>query len=422
MAADAMTADTTTAVARPALFFCVFFPMISETFIFDQMAALRTAGVGLHIVSMWRSPGGAVQETVVQHRLLDTTRFALAARGGAKRAAEALAALARLGRRSPAALGRLLALKRRGRSWNDLAWLALYAVNCPRPGQPVSIVANFGQIGRLAVDLRDIGVIDGPVITYFHGIDVTEIPSRHGAGFYARLFEAGDRFLIASPHFRDQLLAMGCKPDRITYCPVGIDVASFPLRAAPAADPGRPFRLLSVARLTEKKGLGYVLEAVALLAPRFRLTYEVIGDGPLLAALRDRVAELGLAGVVTFHGARTRGDVVAALERADAFVQASITTEKGDQEAIPLSIKEAMARGVPVVATRHGGIPELVLAETNGLLVPERDAEALAQQIGRLIEDGPLRDRIVTAGRAAIERDWDNAVLLPRFVDLIQRT
>ncbi len=407
--------------ARPALFLCIFFPMVSETFIFDQMAALRRANVGLHIVSMWRSPGAAVQETVVQYRLMDAVRYALSARGGAKRAAEALAALARLGRRSPATLRRLLALRRRGRSWNDIAWLALYAVNCPRPGQELSIIANFGQIGRLAVDLRDIGVVHGPIVTYFHGIDVTEIPSRHGPGFYARLFEAGDRFLIASPHFRDQLLAMGCKPDRITYCPVGIDVAAFPLRTHVPAEPGRAFRLLSVARLTEKKGLVYVLEAVAALAKRFPIAYDVVGDGPLLAPLTARAAELGLADVVTFHGARTRGDVVAALERADAFVQASITTDKGDQEAIPLSIKEAMARGVPVVATRHGGIPELIADGDNGLLAPERDADALARQIARLIEDAELRRRLVAAGRATIERDWDNAVLLPRYVELVQQ-
>ncbi len=414
-----MSADTTTP-ARPALFFCIFFPMVSETFIFDQMAALRRAGVGLHIVSMWRSPGAAVQETVLQYCLMDAARFALSARGGAKRGVEALGALARLGRRSPATLLRLLALKRRGRSWNDIAWLALYAAACPRPGQPHSIVANFGQIGRLAVDLRDLGIIDGPILTYFHGIDVTEIPSRHAPGFYARLFEAGDRFLVASPHFRDQLLAMGCRPDRITYCPVGIDVASFPLRTPVTAKPSGPFRILSVARLAEKKGLSYVLEAVAALAKRFPVAYDVIGDGPLLAPLAARAAELGLANVVTFHGARTRGDVVAALERADAFVQASITTDKGDQEAIPLSIKEAMARGVPVVATRHGGIPELITDETNGLLAPERDAEALASQIARLIEDAALRDRLVAAGRTTIERDWDNAVLLPRFVDLVR--
>ena len=404
---------------RKALFLCVTFPAVSETFIFDQMGALQAAGTSLRIVSLWRERVDRVQEIVARLRLFDVTRFCMADHSRFGQAIQVLFAFARLVMRRPRIVVALLGLKARGRSWKDIAWLVLFGNELVQLDDHDMTVANFGMIGRMATDLRHLGLIRGPIITYFHGGDVIGLPNLHGADYYKDLFAVGDRFLIASPHFRAQLENNGCPPDRIVYAPVGIDVGAFPWRQNPPRQPHTDFRIVTIARLTEKKGHQYVLEAVGKLARHYPLTYDIIGEGSLLPALKHQAQALGIEKIVRFHGAKLRPDVVALLEQADVFVQASVTTGIGDQEAIPVSIKEAMSRGVPVIATWHGGIPHLIRNNENGLLAAERNSDDLARQIERLIKDRDLGENLARNARENIVREWDNTVLMPKFVEMI---
>jgi colanic acid/amylovoran biosynthesis glycosyltransferase len=404
---------------REVLFLCVTFPAVSETFIFDQMAALRANGASLRIVSLWRERIDRMQKIIGTMKLLEVSRYCLAGRGRFYQAINVLVAFARLVAWRPRTAAALLGLKNKGRSWKDIAWLILFGRHLMHTSSQRLTVANFGMIGRMATDLRRLGLIRGPIVTYFHGFDVISLPKLHGTDYYKDLFQAGDRFLIASPHFRQQLEDIGCPPDRIVYAPVGIDVTAFPWRQDPPPQSRTTFRIVTIARLTEKKGHRYILEAIGKLAAKYPLTYDIIGEGSLLPVLRQQAQALGISEIVRFHGAKLRQDVVALLEQADAFVQASVTTELGDQEAIPVSIKEAMSRGVPVIATWHGGIPHLIRNNQNGLLAAEKDADDLACQIERLIKDRSLGQSLAKEARETIVREWDNAVLMPNFVDMV---
>ena len=135
--------------------------------------------------------------------------------------------------------------------------------------------------------------------------------------------------------------------------------------------------------------------------------YTLIGDGPLGEKLRALARDLDIASQVTFAGAANQRGVIDALLDADLFLGPSVRSQLGDEDAPINTLKEAMAIGLPVVATRHGGIPELVVDGESGLLVPERDPAAIAAAIQKLLAqcaDWPAMGR---AGRRQVETRFD---------------
>ncbi len=177
----------------------------------------------------------------------------------------------------------------------------------------------------------------------------------------------------------------------------------------PATSGQRPsLKVVSVARLVPFKGLTYLVEACRLLVARgYDPRCEIIGDGELRAGLERQIAAAGLAGRVVLRGARTQDEVREALDEASLFVLPSIDAGHGDMEGVPVSLMEAMATGVPVVATRAGAVPELVEDQVTGLLVDPGDAVALATAVARLADDAALAGRLGAAGRARVRLDFD---------------
>jgi colanic acid/amylovoran biosynthesis glycosyltransferase len=176
---------------------------------------------------------------------------------------------------------------------------------------------------------------------------------------------------------------------------------------------------VSVGRLVEKKGIGYVLEAVHRLREAgVEAAYEVVGDGPLRPGLEADCRRLGLEDRVRFLGWQNQQQVAEALERAQVLVAASVTAANADEEGIPNVLKEGMAVGLPVLSTGAGGIAELVEHEATGLLVPERDPEALAARLAELARHPERRAALARAGRTRVERDYDIERLNDRLVTL----
>ena len=161
---------------------------------------------------------------------------------------------------------------------------------------------------------------------------------------------------------------------------------------------GRGDQVLYVGRLAPAKGLPILLEAIAQLED-VKLT--IAGDGPDREMLEEKARVLNISERVTFLGYQSQQQVRALLKSADAFAMSSFV------EGIPVVLMEAMAAGVPVVATCISGIPELVRDGLNGFLVSPGDVTTTASAIGRLLEDADLRNRFAIAARKTIERDFD---------------
>lgn len=196
-----------------------------------------------------------------------------------------------------------------------------------------------------------------------------------------------------------------------------------PAPAAGDAPPEPPLRVLTAARLVEKKGHADLLAAVGLLKERgVPVRVDLAGDGPLGPSLADEVASLGLEDEVAFRGNVPHEELVRGMAAQEwhAAVLPSVVTSDGELEGIPVSLVEAMACGLPAVGTDAGGTPEL-LRDGAGIVVPQGDPKALAAAIERLAGDPALRAELGVRGRERVREafaaDEVAAALLARFRD-----
>jgi glycosyltransferase involved in cell wall biosynthesis len=213
---------------------------------------------------------------------------------------------------------------------------------------------------------------------------------------------------VAEHERQSGIAARTCRPDRTVVIPNAVDVT-----AAPRADlnGGTP-RLVSVGRLKAPKDYATLMRALAAL-PSGSFEALIVGDGPLRPEVEAELAHLGLANAVRLLGERT--DVPELLAGSDLFVLSSAS------EGLPLSVEEAMAAGLPVVASAVGGVPELVLEGETGYLVPPGQPGRLAAALGSLLADPELRRRMGSSGRARAEERFDLAAFRRAHVDLYEQ-
>jgi colanic acid/amylovoran biosynthesis glycosyltransferase len=274
------------------------------------------------------------------------------------------------------------------------------------------VLCHFGPVGLRAA--KALAHDPRPAIwTIFHGNDLSAFLKRFGARAYRSLFDRGELFFGVSRLWMARLKELGCPADRVRLMRMGVDVDAIEFHPRePDAD--RPLRFLTVGRLVEKKGIDVALRALAelrRLRPGLDWTYEIAGDGPLRSRLERLCEELQLRDRVTFSGKQSPAAIQSRLGMSDLFLLPSVTAANGDMEGIPVSLMEAMAAGVPVLSTFHSGIPELIEDGVSGLLAPERDHVALAENICRLLEEPGLRAGLVSAARDKVEREFNQSRL-----------
>jgi glycosyltransferase involved in cell wall biosynthesis len=233
-------------------------------------------------------------------------------------------------------------------------------------------------------------------------------------------------FVVAvSRRMLDEYLTREVQADqraKVQVIRCGVDLGRFcyQLRETPREP---HLRILTVARLMPVKGLDYLIDACALLRQRgCSFECRIIGDGPLHARLDARIEALDLRGIVHLDGPRSADEVVAALEHASVFVLPSTRLANGLMEGVPVSLMEAMAMGVPVVATRSGAVPELVEHERTGMLVPPADPDALASAILRLNQDVTLARRLAVEARRFIEAEFNLSTSVSKLETLLDAT
>lgn len=229
------------------------------------------------------------------------------------------------------------------------------------------------------------------------------------------VLERADAIIAVSQELAQRVRTL-CRSDsmRVLVIPNGVDEGVF--HDCHSSDSDFLFRLAWSGRMSEEKGLRYLLDAMpAVLAEYPPTTLTLVGDGPLREILQQQVERLDINASVSFSGRVTHEEVVGYLCEADVFVFPSLN------EGLPLSILEAMSVGLPVIASRVGGIPDVIREEgeaRNGAIVPARDPAALADAIIRLFERSGEARRLGQAGRALIRNEYTWARIAERTVDL----
>jgi colanic acid/amylovoran biosynthesis glycosyltransferase len=392
--------------------------------VLSQITGLLDRGHAVDIYAAGPEPGREGSEEhpdVARYGMRALVRYRPAMpTGRLRRALGAIPVTARHYRREPRALGPALTAARRAHPGAALRLLYEGAPFAGRRAYDV-LLCHFGPNGARMVELRDAGLVRGRIATVFHGYDVSRYVAHAGAAAYRALFDRGDLFLPVSEYWRQRLVALGCPEERLVVHRMGIELAKFPFTARRLAAPGEPVCFLTVARLVEKKGVEYAIRAVAALRREcdVPLAYQVIGGGPLRASLARLAQELGVGDVVTLSGERDQDAVSHAMREAHVLLAPSVTASDGDMEGIPVVLMEAMASGLPVVSTHHSGIPELVADGVSGLLVPERDVEALTAALRQLVEHPERWAAMGRAGREVVAREYDADVLNERLVELL---
>jgi glycosyltransferase involved in cell wall biosynthesis len=244
---------------------------------------------------------------------------------------------------------------------------------------------------------------------------------------------AAAEFVAAETDYSRDLLRQRCPESAAKIYRVynGMDLTRFPYdETARPAGPSRtgiaPYqapRIISIGRLVAFKGFECLIDACADLARRgLEFTCEIVGDGPLRDDLEARIGNLKLADRVHLLGSLSQEAVLEKLRAADIFALASVTDTQGASDVFPTVIIEAMAAARPVVSTHLAGIPESVVHGETGLLVPPEDTKALAEALGRLIQDAKLRLHYGRAGRARIEQHFRIEHTVGPLIELLQKT
>jgi colanic acid/amylovoran biosynthesis glycosyltransferase len=417
------------------------FPLVSETFIVRQITGLIDSGHEVHIFSEARPADGfPVHEEVARYHLLDRTSYtdmpldawmempvspvygktwtpgSATPSWNAQRLVQALPVLARCFFYAPALAVQALQRSEFGYQTSSLSSAYRLAALCRGDKRFDAIHAHFGPIAnsfRLAKPL-----FRAPLMATFHGYDFTSWPRENGQDCYARLWRVLDRATVNSDFSAQCVRALGCPPERIRKLPVGLDPQEFVFRER-TLQPGETVRILSIGRLVEVKGYEYCLRAIAQLRQDVpQLCYMIVGDGPCRRKIEELVRELGLSDHVVLFGAQNGTEVKRCLADAHVFLLGSARAANGACEAQGLVLQEAQACGLPIVATRNGGIPESVIDGVSAFLVREADAGALGEALLRLIKQPQLWPEMGRRGRRFVEEHFSIHMLNHRLVDL----
>lgn len=392
-------------------------PALSATFVHEELLGLERRGFRVQPFTVRRPAAPAPGQEALAARTQ-----VLYDRGAPAMVLAGLAALPRFGARLVVALGQLTSDMAAVGPWRGAAWKLAY---------------QWLAAARLARLLRESGC------THLH-VHFAHVPTQiamyacamAGVPFTAMahandIFERGlllpqkarraRRLLTISEHNAGYLRSVGVAPGQLAVVRCGV---SFPTRADPPVFADKPrYRLGTLCRLVEKKGVDDLLRALAALRGLpWEVELDIAGDGPLRAPLEALARELGVQDRVSFIGPVAHRDVTAWLHSLDAFVLACKVDAAGDMDGIPVSLMEAMSQRVPVVSTRLSGIPELVVHERTGLLAEPADPASLAAVLRRMLENAPLRRALTEGAATHVQQEFGQAENLDRLLAHIAPT
>lgn len=390
---------------RPLVYLATKFPALSETFIYEEILALKAQGVDVRFFVFFGT------KPDVEHGYIAALSQLVTCAPRTVSFAH-LAAHARILARHPRAYSR-----------------ALYDLIRTEWRRPVLVLKNLYAFGK-GVALANIIESGGDLPQHIHAhwatmpttaalviAQILGIPfsfTAHAWDIYKEptslcLKLSAARFAVTISDYNRKHLQSLCPnvpAGTIHTLRCGIDLHKFPCRRPPGDD--TPPLILSVGRLVPKKGTQYLIEACALLDREGRnFRCNIVGDGPLKAKLARQIQDYGLHNKVSLLGSMPQEDLASLWQTATVFALPCRVEKNGNRDGIPVVLMEALATGVAAVSTAVSGIPEIIENDVTGLLVSPDDATALAAAIARLLDNPALRARLAAAGRRCVEQSYN---------------
>ncbi len=396
------------------------FPALPETFILNPITRLIDLGHDVRVISLSPSKGGKVQEDVLSYNLFSKIQYPVR-----------LSKSKWLQRLKTSVLWGILFLKRPISALKVLKAnlrcqpafshkRLLFSIQLFR--RPFDLVhCHFGPNAFDVVELKKAG-LDIPLVTSFHGYDINRYPLSAGKDCYKDLFSVGELFTANTEYTRQRIIEHDCDPSRIHIVHESLRCDKFRFDIKNPPSPGNLIKILTVGRLVEKKGYEYSLQAIAkVLSKGHPVEYWAVGDGPLREELEELIRELNIASHIKLLGALTESEVLKLYQKADLFMLPSVTASDGDKEGQGLVLQEAQMAGLPVISTLHNGIPDGVLDNRSGFLVPERDINALAEKIEYLIQHPEIWKSFGETGQAFVQKTFDVSCVIDSLLKVYQK-
>lgn len=264
--------------------------------------------------------------------------------------------------------------------------------------------AHHGQLGQLLLPFKEETSL--PLVTSIRGRDATlaNQPVGYLDGMKL-LFEQGERFFPVCEYLADQINMWGCPSEKIKILYGGVDLSLFPYRSPNLLGSQN---IISIGRLVEKKGHHILMQAFQKIRDKFpKATLTIIGGGELEGYLKSLATQLNLGTSFQLLNRVPKNKIPELMGQADLFCAPSLISSNGDVEGIPNTIKEAMATGIPVLATNHAGIPEIITHNHEGVLVQENDVDHLAQGLEYMLLNRSLWENFSLAARQKVEQNFD---------------
>jgi len=368
---------------KRVIFFVRKFPVLSQTFVIEQINGLINQGVDVKIVGLYKEKENIGLESLKEHNLLKRAHFISPPNAHkVKRPLKLLflyffKLIVSIQHKEMIPIVDFADYALSKGKINLAYEVAITAwINRSVSIEADSIVAHFGNNGVIAQKLVNSGILKGKLYTVFHGYEISEYDSvDFWKNDYVNLSKTS-HLLPVSNFWKERLIGWGADSKAITVLRMGVDINRYLPKTRAMSS---PVNIVSVARATEKKGLEYAIKTMPYLNNGFRLS--IIGGGELERELIELSNHLDLTDRVTFFGARPPSFVKSILDKSDIFLLPSVTDKLGDMEGVPVALMEAMTAGLIVVSTIHSGIPELIEHGVNGFLVPEKNSKGLAEAI-----------------------------------------
>ncbi len=278
------------------------------------------------------------------------------------------------------------------------------------------------QMGHKLLDIRKTHKYKGKIVVCLRGYDITGF-LKENPHYYDYYFKVCDLFLPVCDAFKKILINVGCDPRKIVVHHSSIDCSKFKFLAKSLPKKENIY-LISTGRFVEKKGFIYSLIAVERLMKKYpRLRYMIIGDGILKEGYQQIIRMLNIDKKVIIYNWMAHEEYISLLSRAHICILPSVTARNNNQEGIANVLKEAMAMGVIPIATDHSGNAELIEDGISGLLVPERDAQAIYDAVEYLLENPQKWQAMQIAGdkkvREKFNKEKENDNLEALLYDLL---
>ena len=386
------------------------FPRLTETFVLFEILALEADGMAVDVYPLLRERPGVMHAEaaplVARAHYQPFVSWAI------------LRSQAHFLRRRPGAYLRALGAVVRG-TWRSANFLIGGLAIFPKVAHAARLMRADG-VTHVHCHFANHPALAGLIVHRLTGIPYSF--TAHGSDLHVdrrmlcqKVAEA--EFVVAISRFNRDVIVGECGSgleSKLTVIHTGVDTDHF--RPGPAQSDGAPFTIVCVGTLHEVKGQVHLVRACARLARAgARFVCHLVGDGPDRGMLAREIERLELGGLVVLEGLLDRDALGSLLRTADVLVTPSVPTRQGKREGIPVVLMEAMSSGLPVVASRLSGIPELVEDGRSGVLVDPGDDAGLADALRRLHDDSDLRRRLAREGREKVLREFDvrsNARLL----------